>query len=960
MSQFVGASRVGLVDGLVDLFTDVRDSGESRWVSLEAPSGWGKTRVGREFYARLAAGQSSPRYWPDVIADPNRKAVVPKGKRPPGSLPEFLWWGVSCSDRNGVAAEALRSDLGQLKEHAPLVDVVCKHGRDLKEKVIQGFLKTRAALVSTGAKTLAGNFVPGVGLAVFFARIAVGAAREHRQDRVLMGEESEIGAGGRELVEQVIDELCVLGNNRFPIVLFIEDVHLADTALLEVIEGLLRRGSHILVITTTWPGKIDDIGALAGLDSDLGERALRVGYLGPAGPPFPDGAGLMELDVDDCAQIVCANFPQADPTSVELLVNRYRNPWALELVCNMPKYRHKFGERGDLHIDPEEIAALPSGTKELYKKYWEHLPERLRLRYAVAAAITPEAINPQKGQGHRTWSDPVLDEVIDSIDLPNSADLAGAVGAARDAYGWVAHVDEFLRRWAETDQHHIATNDGNDKLNEHLSNARQQILSATARVMVRDRVLRTHDARSIIALHAEGFIADPAPVTAAIAVVLADIGHDETLITQRQHLYNLYLELYERAPNSVDNESDLQTRLNGINSIRSSGQPDLAARQYRDLITHTKDTFGADHFRTLKTLNNLALALQEAGRVEEAIGIYERVLADRTRVLGGDHPDTLTTLNNLAWARQAAGRVEEAIGIYERVLADRTRVLGSDHPHTLTTLNNLAWALQAAGRLEEAVTLFDRVFADQTRVLGSDHPHTLTTCNNLALALQEAGRLEEAVTLFHRVFVDQTRVLGSDHPHTLTTCNNLALALQAAGRLEEAVTLFDRVFVDQTRVLGSDHPHTLTTRNNLALALQEAGRLEEAVAIYEEVLASSVRVLGSDHPHTLTTRNNLALALQEAGRLEEAVAIYGEVLASSVRVLGSDHPHTLTTRNNLAWALQEAGRLEEAIPLLEQVLSDWTRVLGSDHPHTLTTRNNLASALQATGRAEDTVTQFEQ
>ena len=473
-------------------------------------------------------------------------------------------------------------------------------------------------------------------------------------------------------------------------------------------------------------------------------------------------------------------------------MNRYRNPWALELVCNMPKYRHKFGERGDLHIDPEEIATLPSGTKELYKKYWEHLPERLRLRYAVAAAITPEAINAQQGQGHRTWSDPVLDEVIDSIDLPNSADLAGAVGAARDAYGWVAHVDEFLRRWAETDQHHIATNDGNDKLNEHLSNARQQILSATARVMVHDQILRTHDARSIIALHAEGFIADPEPVTAAIAVVLADIGHDETLITQRQHLYNLYLELYERAPDSVDNESDLQTRLNGINSIRSSGQPDLAARQYRDLITHTKDTFGADHFRTLTTLNNLALALQEAGRVEEAIGIYERVLANRTRVLGGDHPDTLTTLNNLAWALQEAGRVEEAAGSYERVLADRTRVLGGDHPDTLTTCNNLALALQEAGRFEEAVAIYEEVLASSVRVLGGDHPHTLTTRNNLAWALQEAGRLEEAIPLLEQVLSDWTRVLGSDHPHTLTTCNNLASALQATGQSEDGVTQFEQ------------------------------------------------------------------------------------------------------------------------------------------------------------------------
>lgn len=52
---FVGESRLLLVDGLVTLFDQVNERNESCWVSIEAPSGWGKTRIAQEFYARLAA-----------------------------------------------------------------------------------------------------------------------------------------------------------------------------------------------------------------------------------------------------------------------------------------------------------------------------------------------------------------------------------------------------------------------------------------------------------------------------------------------------------------------------------------------------------------------------------------------------------------------------------------------------------------------------------------------------------------------------------------------------------------------------------------------------------------------------------------------------------------------------------------------------------------------------------------
>lgn len=63
-----GTSRIRLVDGLLALVDQVQALGEARWVSLEAPSGWGKTRVAQALYERLAARQTQA-YWPATILE---------------------------------------------------------------------------------------------------------------------------------------------------------------------------------------------------------------------------------------------------------------------------------------------------------------------------------------------------------------------------------------------------------------------------------------------------------------------------------------------------------------------------------------------------------------------------------------------------------------------------------------------------------------------------------------------------------------------------------------------------------------------------------------------------------------------------------------------------------------------------------------------------------------------------
>ena len=965
-SGFVGGSRVGLVDGLVGLFDEVVDVQRPCWVSLEAPSGWGKTRVGREFYARLAARQAEPAYWPARIDDLDRKATFPaRFERPGGSLPEYLWWGISCSSRLGVPTDALRRDLAQLEVHGLYVEAAWRALASVWERSGPKLAEARRMvaqegalrLISQGASEVAGAFLPALGVTTRVVRWTAKHAKESktRQGAVKSPTVLDV-AGNPDIVVDVVDLLRRISGAGFPVVVLVEDVHGADRLLLELLGELLRCEAPIMAITTAWPDLVERNSALAGLMAEHKEtgRLRRVGYEAPAGEGFPAGAGLTELESDARRQILRQMFPQVNETTEQALLERYVNPLALELFGNIPKYRNYRDSDEELDIAPDALDKLSRGVFDLYREIWEGLPTGVRIALAVAHMICPANIDDDVAAGEDRWADATLRDVIANLDLPDNDAVRNALDAAPDASTWVRVLDDYLLAFAEAPQKHIAGSEGSELLEEQIDDARTQILNALAHTLVdrgADQPHTVNSARTILALHAEQYITAQDDVVAqAVLMLLDDLADKPRELPERLRLFEHFNRL---DATDISTTTAFAIRARGAAAQGQAGQPAQAITTSQQLLDDRLRMLGPDHPDTLTSRNILAVWLGDSGRIDEAITAFEGLLADQQRVLGPDHPNTLNTRNNLAVWLGKSGRVDEVITAFEGLLADQQRVLGPDHPNTLNTRNNLALWLGDSGRIDEAITAFEGVVADQQRVLGPDHPNTLTARNNLALWLGDSGRIDEAITAFEGVVADQQRVLGPDHPNTLNTRNNLALWLGNSGRIDEAITAYMGLLADQQRVLGPDHPNTLNTRNNLALWLGNSGRVDEAITAYMGLLADQQRVLGPDHPNTLTVRHNLADLLGESGRVDEAITAYQALLTDQQRVLGPNHPNTLNTRNALAFWFAESGRVDEAITAYMGLLADQQRVLGPDHPNTLFTRNNLANCLSRTENEGD-------
>lgn len=576
-SKFTGSSRNDLVEGLLRIYKQLGDakvvkgSCKPVWVSLEAPSGWGKTRVGLELYRRLAKEeQQDVAYWPDEIvdADLGRKATCPRDfVRPPHSLPSYLWLGITCSQREGLPSDAWREDIQQLECHLifleaqyrALTAVGKRVGRALLEKRSEIARLSMAELASQAVGALEWSF-PGIGI----AKEAVTATGKTIKKR--LGDKREISSETRlsipsksSEVDKVVAYLARISKSGICIVLLVEDIHRADDMVFEFIEKLMQLSEgRILIISTTWPERVAGSDRLVTLfeeysGDDHPGRLYRVtDAVSPPRPIFPDGAGLKKLETEARLAILCESYGLVDDDTAAILLERYVSPLALEEFCKIDKWHRLFPE-GDLRLTPEDAEELPDDLVDIYSELWKQMSLAEKATLAVAWFLSPENINAVEAPGERRWSHAVLRDVIPHLTLSDEdhEEITGALKADAPAGAWIRAIDEYLRAFVEPLHSQVVGKRGRDLLkNRLLGDVRDEILKALAAQLTEKRdeeapstTQAKNRTRAILALYRESYITDIQLVAEAINTLMGGLADNAREFTERGRLWELYLEL---------------------------------------------------------------------------------------------------------------------------------------------------------------------------------------------------------------------------------------------------------------------------------------------------------------------------------------------------------------------------------------------------------------------------------
>lgn len=966
--EFVGAGRHAVVAGLVEAFDRVRAGGQAQWIRLEAPSGWGKTRVLREFYRSLATErQASPAYWPpDILGsadDPahdvgtRRKRLVPDVVHTPGSLPGYLWWGIACSRRGGVASVALRQDLGQVQAHADYLEDAWREVAGRKGRVASGLKdaglvaadEAAMEVAGTAVESVLGAAIPGLGLVRWLGERGIAGVRAAVERRDRLASSDRVTAS--DLVADTAAMLTRLAVPDLPVVVAVEDLHDADAGLADLLATLVRGPASALVVSTSWPGQTADNEHVRRALGEVEERTVLLDHRTTTAPdPFGPAASLAVLGADALLSILRHYYPQVDVTTAAAVVDRYPNPLTLELFCQLPRVRRR-GRSGALRLDPDVVASAPTEVRGLYTELWNGLPEAVREALSFAALGIPAELDPEAAA---EWNTDLVLAALTDMDWPSIAEVEQALRHRSDAYSWARSVSAMLQTFNETDQRDVAAADDSFLFDEDRIEVRTAIGAVLGRYMADatlDASERVHIADLAVVLHAEGFLTDVDVLADALRPALESAFDDQRDLPRVIRHASCVIE----ARPSAD-------RLARAHLLR--GHAHLLAGRLHEALADADAAVhapGAPALFGLEVHNLRARALTGLRHDDEAIDAYQVLVHQFETHRGAEHPDTVAARTALAVALGRAGRHDDALDQARRAedVADRT--LGPDDEITLATRNTLVTLLTESGRFADASDALADLEQDCTQALGPDHPRTLTVRRNAASLAFSRGAQAVAATLLRDAVTDHHRVLGPDHPDTFAAERLLGTVLASSDDeqdAQEGVDLLTSLHDREVRVLGWDHPDVQTTRRLVADLALGSGDIELAIRILERHVDDCARVFGPDARVIHDARTQLARALAMAGRPAEAIEHLDAAITGHLATLDEHTEPVFVARQLLGRTLADTGQHDRATTELHRALEIARARWGATDLRTFDARDDLARLAHHTGRTDEALTEW--
>jgi hypothetical protein len=377
---FVGSDRSTAVQRLQEDWRRVHEERTPRLVFLQAPLGWGKTRVVQEFYERLAREEGAG-YWPPqlVVQDHarqiddlsrERKAIhPPQFEVAAGQAPPFIWLAVHADPSEFARPdETYQAIVGQMEPHlVPILrrQRLTKAARRTVAKSVSAFLPIPADLET----------VLDLGEAF---RDLTGEWREGRTERrTIGGQSSDRAARLWSLIK------AVWGPKKSgpPVVLVIEDAHFLSEPVVDLLRALLSSDMPVLVVAAGWP-----------MTAEGEDRRRPFAALVDSAPTRLRVEPLEELGAEDLEALLDERHPGTQRDVVQVLVQRTGgNPYALRLML----LRLGTEPGRPVRANVAELERMPFEIHAQFQQLLWNLDEGARLALAAASLLglrMPEAV----------------------------------------------------------------------------------------------------------------------------------------------------------------------------------------------------------------------------------------------------------------------------------------------------------------------------------------------------------------------------------------------------------------------------------------------------------------------------------------------------------------------------------------------------------------------------------------
>ena len=982
-SVFVGESRKALVKGIVDKLdnlTDFRGDSRACLISLEAPSGWGKTRVIQEVYKLIAERQSSP-YWPHSIIPENeddpvsrRKHLVPSFDgvaRDRNVLPEFFWWGLTCDMRStNMLSRTLMEDIEQLRFHAPYLEAswaaskltgLGKYATITKAKSALGALFEEGA--TTGLAKLAelglGATPFGIGLGLKLVTGGIKAAKDRKEELTQMALGSEAHkAADEDLIDETVNLFARLAHKDLPIIICVEDIHKATSPVLELLAKLVARNAPILILTTTWPGefeKIDELNAL--LDTSWGEdRILRMIYDQPAPKGLPKDASLAQLSSEDLGEIIRARYPKAEAETKALLAQRYRNPLPLELVLNMKSLKR---DHPYLELDVEDIEELPETVRDLYNSLWNELPEPVQQLLAISTELMPE--NQPK------WLMSLLIEATRQMaDEEWAREISQIAANDKVPHGWARVVENWFRRFGESDQMDIARLHVKELFGKRQLRKFNEIIAQKIDIFDFEHADEydaeaTYKAWFSMALYKADKISLDTYLSAGFYLIKTIGGYywsdeSEEKFNFGRLLVNSCLNIHKSDEQQI---LILKIQYECSEAITNFGYMDRYAGFLRNVLKNNIATINESNLEFSKIFDCFSKKIRQdyigfnaKYYDENAVKQYYQLLKDLVkqtiRVHGQHHLEVFKVREEIIDYQKYTKMISINQWIESRykLLDEKVKFMGPDNHQILSDRRMIISGSREVKSTDQLLSDFEDLLIDQRRVIGEESSLTLITRMNMADLMYEAGRISDTLEAYKNLYEDYCQILGPTNVITLEKNNFIGDLLFETENFSAALDIYQELVMKGNNILSAET--VFEVRRKICVALAITGCTSEALDQIKSLIFDQTNYTFTSESALFATHRDLAIILAQSGKISEAQNELKLLLKKHANPSYNEHVDLFVVRSIIASSLVESQNLTEALNMFKELLRDQSKTLGKEHVETLTTRNNIGYLLANT------------